>query len=269
MYWYLPANNLLASLTASSQNAYWPAANLYQSPLACDVWRSAFGNSTETLTIPLGGSYKSTDYPNGLDLLVDSWNAYTACSAVTATLTGPGTVINLTPAALVNGQPVPQRFNIPLNASTGTTAIVLTFTMQSPGSSTYMQVGKIFLGPYYDSGDQGSPDVKGFTRTFDELTNTDTSVLGQDFSEMRAQFWSGTIKMSAVSEAVQSGLRTLAYEVLGTFTPFWVIIDPEVGATAELGYPRYCKITKKPTEQMVTYGAGWVWSVSLAVKKLL
>ena len=270
MYIYFPPANLInqgSGIIASSNNYQFPVSLIYQSHLACDVWRSAVGNATETLTIDLGGSWKAADYPNGLDILVDSWNANDVCSAVSVTSTGPG---GTTVLALTGDSSTPQHYNIALDPTTGTTALVITFTKAL--ITTYMQVGKLFVGAPYDTGQQATPDMKGLSRTFMELANKDKSVLGQSFSEIRAVYDAFSLVLPVNPEAVETVLRKKMFRALGTSTPFWLRTVPGDPTTAELDQPFYCKMTASAKEGMVGYGgspAGYLWSLSLQVEKQL
>ncbi len=275
MKWYSDAYSNLAKvgtgITATSSDPYFPVANINGSPLACDVWRSAAsgagsGGTSEYLTIDLGGGYVAADYPNGLDLLIDSWTADQFCNgAIVAQLVGPSTLIVLSASPLTATAPI--RFNLTLDASTPTTAVKLIFARRV--ADTAVQVGKILLGAAFDSGAQGSPDNAGFTRTFAELVNKDKSILGQSYSELRASFWAATIALPLVGEAIQAGIREYFLEAVGTHTPFWLIVNPDDTSTTQLGTPRYVKMTTPPTEKTVTYGAEQVWALSLSLEKQL
>lgn len=275
MKWYSDGYSNLAKdgtgITASSSSPYFPVANINGSALACDVWRSAAtgagsGGTSEYLTIDLGGGYVLADYPDGLDLLVDSWTAdQFSNGAIVAELVGPGTLIVLSASPLTAIAPI--RFNIPLHASTPTTAVKLLFSRRV--ANTAVQVGKILLGIPYDSGAQGGPDNAGFTHTFSELVNKDKSVLGQSYSEKRAAFWSASIALPLVGEAIQNGLRANFLEVVGTHTPFWLIVDPADTSTTKMGTPRYVKQVNPPTEKTVAYGGEQIWALSLSLEQQL
>ena len=259
------------TVTASTSSPYFPVSNIAGSPLACDVWRSATQDSshTEYIRIPLGADYFSASFPNGLDLLIDSWNVDTTCTDLIVTVHASNGNSYSVPATI---KKAPLRIHIPPASIDGLlpdamNALVVV-VRRLPGQTNYIEMGKMLLGVPVDTLDS-NPSHGSFTRRFGEIKNSGTSVLGQNFSEKLAIYWQGNVQIPLVEESVETLIRTLVFESLGTFTPFWVIILPTDTSTSELDLPRYVKMTTPPTEKEVTYGTSFVWAISMDLTKQL
>lgn len=271
MQFFMPASNLVllgSGIAASSQSVYFPVSLIAKSRQACDVWRSATGNASETLTIDLAGSWKTADYPLGLSFLVDSWNAQDVCSAVTITLVGPGTVIPLTLPGLTPAgqQPNPQAYNIPLNAITGTTALLITFTKTL--TTTFLQVGKLFVGSYLDAGNATGPDGQGIKQVWADSSNINFSIAHQRFSEVKAQFWQVELDIPNLAEAIAALLRVQVFKAVGTFAPFWVIVEPDAAGAGLLDLPHYCYLTA-PMEEDRVAASPVTWTMAFKLEQQL
>ena len=273
MYFYARSISNLplsgAGITASTQNPYFPVSNILGSPLACATWRSLTENTgTETLSIDLNGTQVVANFPNGIDVLIDYWNAASACSSVTWTLYNGASIVSTDTVTLSGSAAGPGWFNLTTgNMGSGVTSLLLTFTRT--GGPNYIEMGKVLVGARLDSTIQVSPDHGNFTRTFGEHKNSSQSVLGQNFSEKLAIYWQGNLSIPYAPEPIQNLIRTQIFEALGTFSPFWVIIVPGDSSTSELGFPRYVKMTSVPTEKEVAYGSYYVWGISFNLEKQL
>ena len=260
-----------AGITASSSNPYFPVANICGNPLACKTWRSLTQNAaTETLSIDLGGTVTGAQYPSGLDLLADYWNANATCSSVTWAVFNGASMGSSGTVSLLGSAGGPGWINIPSAAlGAGQTSLLLTFN-RTASTTSYIEVGKLLLGARLDTASVGM-NQGGFTRTFGEIKNNALAVLGQDYSEKVATYWQGALTIAFSTEAVETQLRAL-FAANGTYNPWWVTILPGDTSTSEFGFPRYVKAVTMPSEKSVFYiggGGPAIWSLSLSLKKQL
>lgn len=255
-------NKTGATLVASSSNVYYPSANIL-TPLACDVWRSKGLSVTETLLITFDTTYvNDTSHPLYVVLSGHNMSSVLA-SAPVATMLGTSTpTYNLTPYS----QDPTYVFKI-TSAVVNLGAMLITFTKNN--AADILQMGKIYVGYGVETGNGGTPSMGAFDRAFDARTNTDYSILGQKYSEARSTNWAASFTIPLIGETMEAFQRTV-FGTFGTYTPFWLVVNNvDSYSNGELGIPRYCTLSKTPSESLIDYGAEYQWAVTLDLEQQL
>ena len=139
-----------AGITTSTQNPYFPVSNILGSSLACATWRSLTENTgSEFLRFDLNGTQIPANFPNGIDVLIDYWNAASTCSSVTWTLYSSGSPVSTGTVTLSGSAAGPGWFNLTqANMGSGVDLLVLLFVRT--GGPNYIEVGKVLVGARLD-----------------------------------------------------------------------------------------------------------------------
>ena len=245
------------SIAASSQNPYFPAANIPLYP-AYQVWRSGTVNGTETLTITLDRAYAN----EAIYLVLHGFD-FSGCSAISYSL-GAGS-----PVALIgwtNGQAFVTQINVAASINT------LTLTFTKTASSNYVQCGKIFVGNGFDNNPIDEPGKGGFSHTFFEEPNKDTSVGGQDYTEPLYQKYQAKIDIPYLSEIVMEDTERPFLQAVGVSKPFFIVVDNSNYALAStlLAQVYYVRLETPPEEKWIEFSdIGYMWAMSLDLTEQL
>ncbi len=260
--------------SVNTSDPYFPPANL-QNFLTAKVWRSGVAIAQERLLLDLG----STTAP-GVDwhlilhghnfdqvvsgaatILVEghtsnSWGSPSFSHAIAAaswgvTVAGNGTAFLLIPAS-----------------ATGPGLRWWRISMLKNNATDLLQIGRAYIGPALDVGEPGQPDQNGLTRAYAELVNKDSSILGQVYTEQRAQFLRISGKVSVMTEATLDSLRAI-WRLVGTWKPLFIIVVPEDWPTGTWSKPYYVRLGAPPQEQLKDYGASYQWDVPLSFEEQL
>lgn len=262
---YQNALQLGGSIAASSQNPYWPAANIV-SRQAVDVWRSAGVLTTETLTITLDRAYQSENV-----YLVLSGFDFTNVTAVTAALNGSGAPT----VPLVGWTNGVTFYTLMVAPTAASTTLTLTFTINTTGN--YVQMGKVYAGSGFTNDPYDNPDFAHYKRTYFTGENKDYSLGGQKFAEILYQQWRGTLIIPMIGDQRMADTIEPWLLAVGTTFPFFLVVDSytnETSPSAELTNVRYVTLTTNPEKVGKVYGventvAGYFWELSLSLEQQL
>lgn len=260
--------------TWTSQNGSDPqflVSNL-QNFLAAKVWKSTATLPTERLTLDLGATttpavkwYLNLHANNFADVLqgdivvegnaTNVWTSPTFSDVIPAAEWGTNQATGNKTAFLEIG-----------SAFAGLR--YWRITMVKNNGTDILQIGIGYLGPGLDTGDAGDPEFGSFGRTFAELVNKDSSILGQVYAEQRANFNRLRGRIPVTPEATEALLRVI-WPFVGTWRPFFLQVRPDAWPTDTLSVPFYVRMTTPVDENLAGYGAGYLWTLALAFEEQL
>jgi len=137
------------------------------------------------------------------------------------------------------------------------------FTKASAGVSR--DIGRIFLGTYTTF--TGLPDWDGFSSSPIDLSQTQVSEGGQDYTNQRSQYRDIRLDASGVSTAQAADIKTFT-ETVGAHTPFFLQADENAtDESGEVFYVRLKKLPARDTDGMVETTLGW--QIKLEAKEQL
>jgi hypothetical protein len=128
------------------------------------------------------------------------------------------------------------------------------FTKSS--ASEYRDVGRVFLGPYYECAK--GPAFRGVRITPVDLSETERSRGGQTYSDILNSYDEIEIDFSLVPDAQMDQFIALAGAV-GTHSPWFVQVDSTNKPYAWLYYVKFDGFSRRQVE--ILRPAGYAWSV--------
>lgn len=129
-------------------------------------------------------------------------------------------------------------------------------------SSEIRNIGRIYIGTYYDTTEQ--PDYDGFTETTEDLTTIQTSRGGQTYADQRSQFKMLSVDFSRVNNTQAAQLLTI-FEAVGQFRSFYVQIE----TTPALTKIWYVKRTDKHKRKVSGFDSSYLWDFKLEFSEQL
>lgn len=218
-------------ITSSSEGTDLPDDNV-QHPFRTRVWRTGTSAALEWVKFDLGSAqnvqaFVALDHDlTGSDTLVkiqgnatDSWGAPSVDQAVSH---------NANTLAYYFGSVQSYRW--------------WRFTFTKSASGETRDVGRIFIGPYYETVKNIS--FEGLDITPVDLSETSRAIGGQTYSDERSAYDKIDAKFDYVLNAQMAQFLSLA-EAVGTHTPFFIDVDPTNMGYAWLYYVKFASFAKR------------------------
>lgn len=255
IYWDNLADDAVLAQVLGTADASFPVENI-QDYRAAVVWRGQ--NSTaNTLRIDTGSARAAVT--GGWELVL-----YGLAGTFVATLVGsnnadlsaPGytdTIFAAVPASgyatleIADADTVYRYYGI----------LLTTVTVQP-------QISRIHLGPVLDTTDVGDPDFGNLMREFSERANRSYSVGGVKYAEQRANYTTLRMRVPYITETIQAQIREWVRAV-GTWRPFFLTLSD----TTPLDAVFYGTFQSSPSETVVDFGTGFLWSVPYTMEEQL
>lgn len=234
-------------ITAGSEDAYLPVENV-QHPHRSKVYRTGTAAAAEWIKFDLGSA-----------------KAVQSVILLDHTLTGSDSLIKLQGNATDSwGAP---SVDETLTYNAGTLAKFLSaaqtyrwwrviFTKSAAGETR--DIGRIFLGPYYECVKNIS--FGGLKITPVDLSDTGRSIGGQTYSDQRSLYHEIKTAFNYILDAQMTQFKNIAAAV-GTHTPLFISCDPTVKPYDWLYYVKFTKFTGETVE--IYKSASPLWSVNL------
>ncbi len=261
-------------LSASSQNAQFPVANL-KNLLLAKVWKSVAGDAVDYIDFnmsapplaPLAGAAATACVIAGhnfngtevVKLLGDPTNTNWASPTFSQTFT----LKSRFPSAVAAPWPDGASLNTMITFTTKTFAY-WRIEITKAHSSEVKQVGRVYLGTSYDTGDPGDPDYGNYSRGFNEMANIEKSIMGQTYAERRALYDTPQAAVGPIPESVMKYLRYYLRAV-GLSMPWFF----RLSATDPLDTPYYVRQASPMTEQLVEFGDSFLYNVNFDLEEQL
>ena len=236
-------------ITAATAAADLPVSNV-QHPHRGKVYRTGTSGASEYVRFDLGGV-----------------QAVQAVILLDHTLTSGDSSIRLQGGAAPGATTV----NEAMTFHAGTMALFLSvptaayqywqvvFTKSAAGETR--DIGRIFLGTLVEctkSFQHGSPEI-----TPVDLSETDRSLGGQTFSDIKASYDEIKGEFYWIAAAQGTALKTLA-DTVGTHTPFFLSVDPTNKPYDLLYYGKFSKLSAHKIEMA---GSAYRWSVGFEMNE--
>ena len=244
-------NNLVDAsttvITSTGETTDLPDDNV-QHPLRTKVWRTATSVALETITFDLGTAQSVQSFV-----------------ALDHTLTSGDSLIKIQGHASDSwGAPT---VNVTLAYNADTIAYYWTaaqsyrwwrFTFTKSASGETRDVGRIFLGGYYEATKNISFD--GFQITPVDLSHTARSLGGQTYSDARSIYHEISANFDYVTNTQLEQFKTIA-EAVGTHTPFFIDGDRTNMAYAWFYYVKFAGFSARQVK--IYKSASPLWSTSM------
>lgn len=223
----------------SSQNASFPASNLFTFPRRSKVWRSSTVSSAQYLSWDLG----ATSQPKAFiaigrkDVPINI-----STSGATIKLLGNDTDVWTSPSyekAISYDTRALQIISSTALASHRYWRLSIDDTSNTDG---YIELGWCFLGDYFEpsSGSAVFPLSAGYI----DYSTTSYSLAGQSYSEIRGYTEQFGLRWQYLDKTDKEAIDVI-FDEYGTHTPFFIVLDPDsvIGSTANY-YTRYVKFAQ-------------------------
>jgi hypothetical protein len=253
-------NNLIDAAAASvigysSQATNFPAENL-RDPQRSKPWRMGTSAGVEYVTFDLGSAMDVSHV-----ILLD----HTIESSVVVTLEGNTSNTWGAPAfSQVVSLVIYDTLAITALTSPPRTYRYWRLTIDKGLGTDAFEIGRVFLGTYYDPTDP--PDFDGFTRSAVDLSLKTRTPYGAVFGDTRPQYRRLRFDFTRIPDAQKVQLATIAGTV-GTVTPFFVQVDDS--AADELGEPVYVVHRDVPDFEVAGYDGESKWNTRLDLEEVL
>lgn len=136
----------------------------------------------------------------------------------------------------------------------------VTFTKSAAGQQR--DIGRIFLGPYYDV--EEDPDYQGYTRDREDLSRKQRALGGQTFTELLPQFERLKLAFSHISTTMQTSLRTYVSAVGQSVAHF-----VQVSTSSPFDDILYVKLARAWSAKAAAMDTSPVWDTSLEYEEQL
>lgn len=135
-----------------------------------------------------------------------------------------------------------------------------TFTKSAAGESR--DVGRIFLGTYYET--EEAPDYDGLDIAENDLSRSQMSIGGQEYTELLDGWRAIKCDFTHISQTMKDNLTTYARSVKQSVSHFI-----QVGSSSPFDAIYYVKLKNAPKFGVKAMDASAVWDVSLDYKEQL
>ncbi len=247
-------NNLIdaagVAITASSYHAAFPPANIAQEHRS-NPWRTGTATAAESVVIDLGSAQAVTTV-----ILLDH------------TLTAGDTLIKLE-AHTSNTWGAPA-FSTSLTWAADLISKVfsqesyrwwrISFTKSAAGQTR--DIGRVFLGTYYQSTDQ--PDYDGFKRKRVDPSATIRTVGQQTYADQRSKYRNIDLKFSDIPKAQADSFDTV-FDAVGMHTSFFIQVDQ--AGSGELAELIYVKFRSEPDYPVSSFDANYFFNTALELQE--
>lgn len=242
LYWQNLSDDESTVVTASSESAELPPSNV-QHPFIGRVFRSGAVAGAQTLTIALPSAQAVQAFIAAGHTLPGTANARLQATLDDAGFAGVNLLVD---------EPIDytaKTLGVELVAPVTARYWRLTWTQAAA-----VDIGRVYLGPITVLDDE--PDQSGYDRKYIDLSRSQRSQSGQEFSEIRPRIAAHSFRYSYVDQTFVDDLDEVAAAV-GTHTPlfFWV---PAVTAA-----PVYAKLTEHPAPKASAAGAGILYDLDV------
>ena len=236
-----------AVITSSSETTDLPNDNV-QHPLRTKVWRTGTATAAETITFDFGSA-----------------QSVQAFAALDHTLTAGDTLIKIQGNATDSWGAPSVNVALSYNADelayywgSGQSYRWWRFIFTKSASGETRDVGRIFIGPYYEATKNIS--FAGLDITPVDLSDTARSLGGQTYSDARSIYHKIKTKFDYITNAQLEEFKTIA-EAVGTHTPFFIDCDRTNMAYAWFYYVKFASFSARRVE--IYKSALPLWSTSM------
>lgn len=237
-------------ITPTSEVDTLPAENV-ASELRGKVWRTGTSVALESIVFDLGSA-----------------KAVTAFIALDHTLTSGDSLIRIQGNAADSwGAPT---FSQTLTYAADTIAAVFasqtfrywrfTFTKSSSGESR--DVGRVFLGTYYET--EEAPDYDGLDITENDNSRSQMSLGGQEYTELQDSFRVIKCGFTHISDTMRGNVQTYVRDVKQSKSHF-----VQVASSSPFDPVYYVKLRNAPTVKVKALDSTPVWDVNLEWREQL
>lgn len=239
-----------AVISATSELSTLPASNVAHEFRSL-VWRTGASVAEEAVIFDFGTA-----------------KAVTACIILDHTLTGSDTLIRVQ-GHTSNSWGSPS-FSQTLTYSADAIAAVfasqsyrwwrVTFTKSAAGETR--DVGRIFLGTYYETDD--APDYDGYSQEMRDLSRQQESIGGQTWTEPLPQYCLLRCDFSQISDTMMTAFKTY-FASVGTRVSHFV----QVATSSPWADYWYVKLSKPIKADVAAQDSSPVWNTTLEFKEQL
>jgi len=238
-------------ITAATESATLPVKNV-QNHLRTKVYRTGNTQTGESIVFDLGAAktaafvailnHNLKQADTGIRLQANSSNSW-ATPPFTQTLTWR--------AGPISAFFSPQTYQFWRVSFTKTAA------------SETRDIGRIFIGPYYEPPD----DIgnRAISITQNDTSKTSRTIGGQSYSDIRGLYETVTVNFKLVSHAQHNAFKDMAAKV-GTHTPFFFMLDYDVEPEKWLYYVKFSRLQ---SHKATVLGGVYYWDVSMRMDEQL
>lgn len=264
-----------AVLSASSADAEFPVTNL-QNYLLSKVWKTTGSTTDEWCKFDLnavtaeltanhainacvlaGHNFDGTEVIKVQGNATDAWGSPTVNQTFTLKTRIPASVVVTPP------YPAGTVLNTMLTFNSATLRY-WRISITKANAADIRQIGRVYLGTSYDTGNTGDPDYGNYARTFNEMANIEKSITGQVYAERRALYDTPTMAIGPIPESVMQYLRYFMRQV-GLSLPFFF----RLSSTDPLDTPYYVRQQSPLTEALVEFGDSFLYNANLTLEEQL
>lgn len=248
----IDATGVVISSTSATTN--YPASNVAQE-FKTKVWRTGTSTAAESITFDLGAAASVTSVILFAHSLLNtdssiqlrgSTDNFAASDVLVQALTWSSAAINA------------------VFSSASYRYWRVKFTKASSGVTR--NIGRIFLGTYFDTGAAYGPDWGGAKFKPADLSTFGQSVGGQIFTDRRQQQRTCSFSFSSLTQSVTDSFKSMS-DYIGTSIAFFFVTDPT--DTSEASETIYAKLTKPIERNHASVDSTSLWDLSIEAKEQL